>query len=399
MKLIKRTDLLDCLLGLRGTPDIKVVTGLRRSGKSVLLRSFVSVVKRSDPLANIVFIDLVDLENEPLKDYRTLYEYARDQVQEGCSNYLCIDEVQLCDGFELAINSLHAQGIYDIYITGSNAFLMSADLATLFTGRYIEVHVFPFSFAEYRTYFGEEEVDAQLDEYVRAGGLAGSYPYARQRDRDAYIRGVYETIVSRDLVQKYSVANPAALSGLSEFMMDNIGNLCSANSISEAMDGGVSHVTTGNYLQHLCNSFLFYKVKRYDIRGKRYLSTSDKYYLADLGIRWAVLGTRNMDYGRAYENLVALELMRRGWELYVGKLYEKEVDFVAIKGSEKAYVQVSDDISAPGTLDRELAPLKAVRDAYPKLLLARTRHDGYDNEGVQVIDLARWLAGDVAALE
>lgn len=394
MRVIERTELLSRLCALRGTPDIKVVTGVRRSGKSMLLHAFMDTVRRDDASANIVFIDFSDLKNEGLKDYHALHEFVQSHKSEGRANFLCIDEVQLCEHFELAINSLHASGTFDIYLTGSNAFLLSANLVTLFTGRFVEVHVLPFSFAEYRAYWGCGDIDEQFDAYVRAGGFAGSYVYAREQDAGAYVSNVYETVLLRDLVQKYSVANPTALAALSEFLMDNVGNESSASSIAKTLAGAPSHVTVGNYLRYLCDSFLFYRVRRYDIRDKRYLATSDKYYLVDPGMRYSVLGARNMDYGRVYENLVALELLRRGWSLYVGKLYEKEVDFVVMRGSEKRYVQVSDSIADARTFERERKPLLAIRDAYPKLILTRSGHAVHDSDGIQIVDLARWLAGE-----
>ena len=317
------------------------------------------------------------------------------RFEEDKTNFLFIDEVQMCPDFELTVNSLYGSGKYDIYITESNAFLLSADLATLFTGRYVQIHVFPFSFSEYCEYFADETDRNRLfDEYVIKGGLAGSYPYRTERDRVGYIKEVYETIVTRDLVQKYGLHADTSLYNLSEFLMDNIGNLTSPNKVSTILNSKnvpTNHVSAGRYIRYLCNAFVFYDVKRYDIKGEKYLETSDKFYICDTGMRYAVLGSRNMDYGRAYENIVAIELLRRGYNLYVGKLYQKEIDFVAVKGSEKIYIQVSDDISNPDTFRREYEPLLKIGDAYPKTTIARTRHEEYTYEGITVVDIADWL--------
>ena len=395
MKTIKREKYLSRIIELRGTPDIKIITGIRRSGKSRLMQDYISYLKENDDNINIIFIDYMDLRYEDLKEYHALYSYVESRFEEGKTNFLFIDEVQMCPDFELAVNSLYGNGKYDIYITGSNAFQLSADLATLFTGRYIQIHVFPFSFSEYCEYFADETDRNRLfDEYVIKGGLAGSYPYRTERDRVGYIKEVYETIVTRDLVQKYGLHADTSLYNLSEFLMDNIGNLTSPNKVSTILNSKnvpTNHVSAGRYIRYLCNAFVFYDVKRYDIKGKKYLETSDKFYICDTGMRYAVLGSRNMDYGRAYENIVAIELLRRGYNLYVGKLYQKEIDFVAVKGSEKIYIQVSDDISNPDTFRCEYEPLLKIGDAYPKTIIARTRHEEYTYEGITVVDIADWL--------
>lgn len=273
--------------------------------------------------------------------------------------------------------------------------MLSADLATLFTGRYIEIHVFPFSFAEYCSYFdARKDVDALFDDYVLAGGLAGSYAYKTNFDKSVYIREVYQTIMHRDLRQKYKPSDETLLDMVSEFLMDNISNITSSNKIAATLTSNklaVNHVTIGKYLKYLCTAFLFYKARRYDIRGKKYLESSAKYYLVDSGMRFAVLGSRNLDYGRVYENIVYLELLRRGYDVYVGKLYNKEVDFVAKQGSELLYIQVSDDISRSETMERECDSLLKIKDAYPKIILARTKHEAYTYNGIIVYDIARWL--------
>lgn len=397
MKKIERHDYMNRLKRLRQTPDIKIITGMRRVGKSELLKSYADYLRTENSELNLIKIDYADLNFEHLKNYRKLFEYVESRYAEQKENVLMIDEIQLCPSFELAINSFHNSQKYDIYITGSNAFLLSADLATLFTGRYIEISVFPFSFKEYCEYFElKPPFDRYLEQYLTEGGLSGAYLYRDKSDATTYIKDVYHSLLKRDLVDKYRISEVALLDSLTEFLMDNLSNLTTPNNIAQKLKHRnieTNHITIGNYIKYLCHAFMFYKVKRYDIKGKKYLETNDKYYLADLSLRYALLGSRNMDYGRAYENLVAIELLRRGYDIYVGKLYQKEVDFVAIKNNEKIYIQVADQVSDEKTLERELSSLRGIKDAYPKILLANTHHDSYDIEGIQVIDLSRWLMG------
>ena len=395
MKTILRKRYLDRMIDLKDTPDIKIITGIRRSGKSQLMQAYVEYLQNHFDNVNIIYIDYIDLEFEEIKEYHALHRYVEEHHQAGKANYLFVDEVQMCPGFELAINSLYAKRKYDIYLTGSNAFLLSADLATLFTGRYVEIPVFPFSFEEYCEYYQDiKDKERLFEDYSVNGGLAGSYVYRTEKDRTNYIKEVYETIVTRDLVQKYNLSDTTVLQRLSEFLMDNVSNLTSPNKVSNILSENkiiTNHMTIGKYIKYLCNAFVFYDIKRYDIRGKKYLESLDKFYLCDTGIRYAVLGSRNMDYGRIYENIVCMELLRRGFDVYVGKLYQKEIDFVAQCGSEKIYVQVSDHITEEDTFKRETAPLLSIRDAYPKKIIARTKHPKYTYEGIEIWDIAEWL--------
>lgn len=395
MKTIIRKNYLDRIIELNGTPDIKIITGIRRSGKSKLMQAYIEYLQSHVENINIIFIDFMDLAYEELKEYHALHAYVESRYVAGKTNYLFVDEVQMCPRFELAINSLYSKSKYDIYVTGSNAILLSADLATLFTGRYIEIHVFPFSFQEYCQYFDEvRDTDKLFDDYSIQGGLAGSYAYRTERDRINYIKEVYETIVTRDLVQKYALPDTLVLQRLSEFLMDNISNLTSPNKVSQLLTANqvtTNHVTVGRYIKYLCSAFVFYDIKRYDIQGKKYLESTEKFYLCDTGIRYAILGSRNIDYGRVYENMVCIELLRRGYDVYVGKLYQKETDFVAQRGNEKIYIQVSDNISSPEVFERECSPLLKIRDAYPKMVIARTRHPKYSYEGIEIHDIADWL--------
>ena len=394
MKLINRMNYLDKILSVVVTPDIKVITGVRRSGKSKLLEALKTHLLQNDPDINIIHINFNMPEYEELTEYKPLYDYINNNYKIGCENVVMIDEIQMCNNFEKAINGLHASEKYDIYLTGSNAFLLSSDLATLFTGRTFEIKVYPFSFSEFQQYFKYDNNYDAFDKYVLEGGMSGSYLYKDIEAKYNYIDEVYHTLIVRDIRAKYHIRNVALMDRISDFLMDNISNLTSARSLADTFNSNkdkINHKTVGSYIQYLCNAFAFYKVRRYDIQGKKYLSSNEKYYLCDHSFRYAKLGTKNMDYGRVYENIVAIELMRRGYEIYVGTLYKKEIDFVAIKRDEKIYIQVSDDISGEKTFEREVSPLLAIRDAYPKILIARTRHDSYQYEGIRIIDIADWL--------
>ena len=395
MRLIERDFYLNKLKDVMGTPDIKVITGVRRSGKSKLMESFMAYVRDNDADANIIHINFNLNAYENLMEYHALNDYIENAYIPEKNNYIFIDEVQMCNGFERAINSLHASEKYDIYITGSNAFLLSSDLATLFTGRTFEVEVFPFSFGEFMRYFELTDRYSAFDRYIREGGMSGSYLYKTPESKYNYISDVFNTLIVRDIQRKYRIRNMPLMERLCDFLIDNISNLISTRSVAAGFTSEyvkTNDRTISAYIKYLCNAFAFYKVRRYDIQGKRYLASNDKYYLSDHSFKYAKLGTKNADYGRMIENIVAIELLRRGYELYAGVLYKKEIDFVAIKRSEKLYIQVSGSIDDPDTFKREVDPLLRIRDAYPKLILTRTRQDMYQYEGVQIIDVADWLA-------
>lgn len=394
MKLFKRKKYLDKLLNVIGTPDIKVITGVRRSGKSKLMELLKNHFETNSEY-NVISVDFNKLIFEELKEYHNLNKYIEEKYISGKSNVLMIDEVQMCKGFELVINSLHASGNYDIYITGSNAFLLSSDLATLFTGRTFSIEVYPFSFEEFCEYYSYDNVDDAFDRYFFEGGFSGSYLYKTLEEKYDYIdKDVYQTIIVRDLMKKYKIRNKEVLENLCNFMLDNISNLSSSNNITDYLNRNNSSITDktiSNYIKYLCDAFVFYKVGRYDLKGKKYLSTESKYYLCDPTIKYARLGTKNIDYGRTYENMVAIELKRRGYEIYVGKLYKKEIDFVAKKRNEQIYIQVSRNIDDEETFKREITPLLQIKDAYPKMIITRTKHDSAIYEGVYIVDIARWL--------
>lgn len=394
MRIIRRDKYMNNLYAVKNSPDIKIITGVRRSGKSFLMKMYIDELERIETNINIVRINFNDLENEYLKDYQLFHDFIMKRYDKTKTNYLFIDEVQMCPNFELAINSIHNKRIYDIYLTGSNAFLMSSDLATLFTGRYIEIEVFPFSLKEFKEYFNENDDYQAFDRYLQYGGFPGSYVYSDEDKRLSYVNNVIDAGNLKDIIKRNAVRETSIMNKLVSFLMDNISSLTSPNAISNYLTSKgskIDHKTIDTYLDYLIRAFVFYKVKRYDIKGKTYLLTNNKYYLVDIAPRIARLGHRNIDSGRLFENLVAIELMRRGYEIYVGKLYQKEVDFVAVKGNEKFYIQVADNISSSDTLERELNPLRQIKDAYPKMVIANTRSLDYDIEGIKILDLAKWL--------
>lgn len=394
MKLIERTSYLEQLKNVMGTPDIKVITGVRRSGKSKLMDAFIEHIEKTVEDKNIIRIKLNLKKFEALKNGDSLYKFIDENYVDGTTNFLFIDEVQLCDGFETVINSLYEEERFDIYLTGSNAFLLSSDLATLFGGRVFEISMFPFSFGEYLQYFPQSDINAAFDSFVVQGGMAGSYLYKNQADARKYLNGIVRTTITKDIVKKFKIENEPLLNMIVDFLMDNVGSRTSVRNIANSLTSNAyktNDKTCGAYLDYLCKSFLFYPFGRYDVKGKRYLESDKKYYVADLSLRYATIGTKNADYGHLYENIVAIELLRRGYEVYVGQLGTKEVDFVAIKEGVKTYIQVCDDISREETLKREVDPLLAIRDAYPKLIIARTKHPESQVEGIRIVDIAEWL--------
>lgn len=394
MKLIVRQAYLNKLIHVMGTPDIKIITGVRRSGKSKLLETFKDYIANSLSDANIIHINFNLTKFESLKEYHELENYIENNYAYGKENIVMIDEVQMCPQFELAVNSLHATEKYDIYLTGSNAFLLSSDLATLLTGRTFEIKVYPFSFQEFVQYYAIDDPYAAFERYLTEGGMAGSYLYKEQEAKYDYIADVFDTLIVRDIRQKYKIRNTVLMDRISDFLMDNISNLTSTRNIAQALTNNndkINHKTVGNYLEYLCNAYAFYKFRRYDIKGKKYLLSNNKFYLSDHAFRYAKLGIKNMDHGRILENIVAIELLRRGYEVYVGILYKTEIDFVAVKRNEKLYIQVSDHISEDKTFQREVTPLLKTNDAYPKIIIARTHHGEYLYEGIRIIDISDWL--------
>ena len=399
MQIIVRKEYLNELIELYGTPDIKVITGIRRSGKSVLLQEFVSYLQSLEEPVNIVMINLQELEFDHLLEYHALHKYILDQYKEGMTNVLLIDEVQLCPQFELAINSIYTKGIYDIYITGSNAYFMSSDIATLLTGRYVEIQMLPLSFAEFYYSKYEEQQYSLIpayEEYLRES----SFPYTQQLggedfDIQEYLRGLYNTLLLHDVVARLKINDVTMLQDIVRYIMANVGSLLSPNKIAKSLVSAgrkIDNKTVERYLQGLQDSLLLYKVNRYDVRGKELLRINAKYYSVDATLRNLIVGNTGRDTGHILENIVFLELIRRGYAVYVGQLAKGEIDFVAEKAGITEYYQVSETVLDPNTLNRELAPLEAINDQYPKFLLTLdelNKNANYD--GIQQRNVLEWL--------
>lgn len=393
MKLIERKTYLQKMINSMQVPDIKVITGIRRCGKSKLLDDFDNYLKLMKS-TNIIRINLELRQFKSLLNPDNLYDYIENRYDENKENYLLIDEIQLCNGFEEIINSLHAEEKFNIYITGSNAFLLSSDLATLFGGRVFEIKIYPFSFKEYAEYYNPKDFDKAFNNYVIDGGMPGTYLYNNKNDQLDYLKGIFETTIIKDIVTKYKVENEQLLKMIGNFLMDNLGSKTSIRNIANKLTTSTyktNDKTVGTYLDYICKSFLFYPLTRFDIKGKKYLESDKKYALVDTSFRYASIGTKDTDYGHLYENIVAIEFLRRGYEVYVGAMRDKEIDFVVLKNGYKTYIQVSDDISKEETFKREVNPLLSIKDAYPKILIARIKHPQFFHEGIRIIDIAEFL--------
>ena len=390
--MIERKKYLDKLIKLKDTEVIKIITGIRRSGKSVLLNQFREYLINSNVLPeNIIYINFELLENEELLDYKKLYDYILNKTIQG-KMYIMIDEIQEVVKFEKVIDSLFAKGNYDIYITGSNSHLLSSELSTLLAGRYIEISILPFSFSEFYEVIGGNKKEA-FNEYFKYGGL----PYVSQiKDEDSklsYIEGIYNTIVVRDLIERKKINDVGLLKDILKYILDTIGNPISSKKIADYLSSNgrkTSHTTIGNYLDALEEAFIIYKVERYDVRGKLRLSSLGKYYVADVGFRSFVLGDKQYNIGSVLENIVFLELKRRGYNVNIGKIDSLEIDFIATNNNDKKYYQVSSSALDPKTFERELAPLLKISDNYEKMLLTLDELP-MNYEGIKQVNIIDWL--------
>ena len=379
---------------------IKVVTGIRRCGKSSLLKMYREKLLHEGVLpAQVQDINFESLDNEPFLDYKVLYAHIKANLCHDKMNYIFFDEIQMVNNFQKVIDSLFLLDNVDIYVTGSNAYLLSGEIATLLTGRYIEIKLFPFSFKEFLLAQSE---NTSLENAYRKYIELGSFPYISQIDKNPemvkeYLLGLYNTIVLNDVVARKKITDTMMLQSIVRFLADNIGNISVIKRISDTLTSlgrkTTSH-TVENYVAALIDSFIFYPVQRFDIKGKELLKTGLKLYLADVGLRQVINGSKGSDLGHILENIVFLELARRGGEIFVGKAANAEIDFVVINGDHKAYYQVSLSVRDSATMQRELAPLLSISDNFPKYLLTLDNDPVIYHNGIQQLYVLDWLTKD-----
>lgn len=396
MKSITRELYLNQLSTWKDKHIIKIITGIRRSGKSTLMQLFQERLLREGVKKNqIISLNLEDLAYEPLQDYRELYKHIEQRLRKGVMNYVFIDEIQAVPLFQKAIDSLYIKENVDLYLTGSNAHLLSGEISTLLSGRYIEVEVLPFSLYEYGLAF-----DMPAEQLYRQYISTSSFPYTLNLSGDIelrqYLQGVYNTVILKDVIQRTRIQEPNMLERIIRYLSDNIGSLTSLKAIADTLTSAgskVSQQTVDSYVSALLNSYMFYQVSRYDIHGRENLRVGSKYYIADIGLRNMQLGIRPNDFGHILENVVYLELRRRGWQIFVGRIGQQEIDFVCQQGGATEYYQVALTVREEGTLQRELAPLKSVRDNYSKYLLTLDNDPVSSYGGIQKRYVLDWLLG------
>lgn len=400
MHLIKRKEYLQQLINWRDKKVIKVITGVRRCGKSTLMDLYKSYLQQQGVAdEQIISINFEDYDYIDLLEPRNFYAYVKERIlSDGRMTYFLFDEIQNVKDFERVVDSLYIKSNVDIYITGSNAYMLSSELATLLSGRYIEIKILPLSFKEYVEASGDEhELTRKYRNYIETS----SFPYVLDMKQDAriireYLNGIYNTIVVKDITQRNKFPDTMMLESVLRFAYDNIGNILSTKKIADTMtsDGRkIDTKTVEKYLNALMESYMLYQCKRYNIKGKQYLKTLDKYYAVDMGMRKVLLGSKAMDAGHILENIVYLELLRRGYDVYIGKVDDLEVDFVAMDDKGMTYYQVSATVRDEKTLKRELASLQSINDHYPKILLTLDDDPEMEYAGIRKINALDWLLG------
>lgn len=397
--LLQRKEYLDKLIAFRDKQIIKIVTGIRRCGKSTLLRLYQDWLKAQGVSENqIISINFEDMDYEELTDYKKLYAYLKECLVRDNMTYIFLDEIQHVDNFPKVVDSLYIKEKVDIYMTGSNAYMLSSEIATLISGRYVQIEMLPLSFREYMKSTGSmDDRGVKYTEYLENSSFPFTLELKGHPDeiRD-YLEGLYNTIVVKDIVNRKRITDTMMLKSVLRFVFDNIGNPLSSKKIADTMtsDGRKIDVkTVEKYLEALSESYIIYQAKRYNIKGRQYLKTLEKYYVVDIGLRFMLLGSRQVDAGHILENVIYLELLRRGYDVYVGKIDTFEVDFVAQNRKGTAYFQVALTARDEKTLERELRPLQVIRDHYPKVLLTMDEDPEAQYDGIRRLNARDWLLG------
>ena len=397
--MIQRKEYLKKLIAFRDKQLIKVVTGVRRCGKSTLLKMYQEWLREQGVEASrIISINFADIDYEELTDYRKLYDYLKEHLNSERMTYIFLDEIQNVADFPKVVDSLYIKNNVDIYMTGSNAYMLSSEIATLISGRYVQIEMLPFSFKEYMESTGSmNDRGVKYTEYLENSSFPQTLELKGQPDeiRD-YLEGLYNTIVVKDIVNRKKITDTMMLKSLLRFVVDNIGNPLSSKKIADTMTSAGRKIdvkTVEKYLEALTESYILYQAKRYNIKGKQYLKTLEKYYVVDVGLRFMLLGSKQMDAGHILENVVYLELLRRGYDVYVGKINEFEVDFVAQNSRGTSYFQVALTVRDEKTLQRELRPLQSIRDHYPKMILTLDEDPETQYDGIRRVNARDWLLG------
>ena len=398
--MISRDDYIEKIISWKDKKMIKVLTGMRRVGKSTLLLLYKDyLLKNGVDKKNIIYINLEDLKYDYIKDYNNLYDEIINKLDSKKKNYVMIDEIQSVDKFEKAIDSLYLKDNVDIYLTGSNAKFLSSEIATVLSGRYIEINVLPLSFKEY---ISDENVkDKNLNELFNNYLLFGGMPFIKSLDNDKdeinkYLESVYNTVYTKDILKRVEIRNNETLEKISKFMFDNISNITSVNKIANALKSNgvnISNPTVDSYIDTLNSAYLFYKINRYDVKGKNILTSQYKYYTVDIGLRNYIVGMNNRDLGRILENVVYLELIRRGYKVYIGKIDNVEIDFIAVKSDETIYYQVAQSILDEKTFEREIKPLTKIKNNYEKYIITMDSLPKMNNDGIKVLNVIDFLKG------
>jgi len=394
--MVERKKYLQKLIDFKDTNLIKVITGIRRCGKSTLFELYQEYLRNIGVLEEqIIAINFEDLQYENLQNYKALYKYVIERLNSDKMNYVFLDEVQVVENFQKAVDSLYIKKNVDVYITGSNAKLLSGELATLLSGRYVEIFMLPLSFTEYSLATNNlQDTQTRYNTYLKNSSFPGTLELETYDKIREYLAGLYNTIVLKDIMGRNKIQDLFILESVIKFMFDNIGNLFSTRKIANTMKSegrNISPNTVELYIASLVDSYILHRIGRYDVKGKQYLKTGEKYYLADMGLRRYLLGNRAIDSGRVLENIVYLELVRRGYEVYVGKQGEYEIDFVAIKEDVLEYYQIAFTVREEKTLQRELRALNAINDHHPKFLLSLDNDLEMSYDGIRCIYALDWL--------